>query len=374
MKIYRFSIFKSDQFGHGGEKRTAQISEILSKHGYTFEYVPLKTEKIHFLKFLKVAIYSFSLIIRSLFSLRIIPSIKFLKLFKKLTLKTYQINRINSGTLLLWEATRSEYAILVPLFKRKKLKIIALPHNLESLVPGQRSNLSNKKSPYWQFEEIRLLKACDSVLTISREENLLLNQCGVESNYLPYYPSEKVREFYLRIRGNRTGKALKIKNKQLLMLGSLNNPPTKYGMIDRITFFRNNPGICKLIVAGYYTQELKEIIPETGDITLLGEITIMELSKILSVIDAVLIHQPASSGSLTRIVELSIAGIPVICNPVSARNYYHLNNITIYHSDKELKKILTSYELNDSQDINVNNSPEILIDCISKFESELHGL
>ena len=93
----------------------------------------------------------------------------------------------------------------MPLLAKKYGKtIIAMPHNLESLVPEQISTISLKKTPLWFNEEIKYLSFCDLVFCISKEDTCLLNLFGISAFYLPYYPTKKAEGVLLKVREKRT--------------------------------------------------------------------------------------------------------------------------------------------------------------------------
>ena len=345
-RIYRFTIFDSNSFGHGGEKRTAQITEILLEKGLVSEKIPtgmdppefsfsnLKKQIIvlkYFLRVLKIIGWK-------VHSRKFYKTIRLVSQFQGV----FNLPKNKISTVILWEATRMEYSFIVPMFKSLGLKILAIPHNIESFVPSLRSGVTNKMPPDWFMEEVKLLKECDMVFAISREDTLLLKQMVVNVEYLPYYPTKVSFEYLLKIRAIREKRKDKdIKRKKVLMLGSAINPPTKEGMIDRINFFREHIEICcDLFVAGYGTDQLEYYLNKDKNIKLCGELTENQLSDILIGTDMLLIHQPATSGALTRIIESLIAGIPIIANFVSARNYYGIDGLYIYNDDKQLIKYL----------------------------------
>jgi hypothetical protein len=218
-----------------------------------------------------------------------------------------------------------------------------MPHNLESLVPGFRSELTMKKSPYWILEEIIFLKEFDKVFAISKEETLLLQQCGVKAEYLPYFPVDKVFKYLQEIRGKRFKKVINVDTKRkLLMLGSALNPPTLIGMKDRILFFKEHK-LCNwdILIAGFGTSELEKYLIENEEIQLLGEVSDQVLSTLLCEVDLVLIHQPPTAGCLTRIVELLISGIPVLVNFSAARDYFGAKGVYIYYNDEQMLEYLS---------------------------------
>ena len=340
----RQAIFDSDFFGHGGEKRTAQISNLLTANNIEYILVPgLVKQKIS-LAFLKNLVLSVLINIKIGLRLRSISSI--LNMVKRIYHSALIINSIEKisrfdTSIFLWEGTKPENYIYPIYFKRLKYKVIGLPHNLESLVPSQFSKITNKKSPSWLWEEMAMLKVCDVVFTISREENLLLKQFGIDAQYLPYFPAGDVYHRLLDIRTHRTRKKEIKAIKKLLMLGSIINIPTRLGMIDRIDWFVNSkPDNYKLGIAGYSTEELKSIIIDSENIVLYGSLSNDQLYDMLSEVDAVLIHQVASSGALTKIPEMLIAGIPILINCESARSYYNIDGLNIYENDAELNEYL----------------------------------
>lgn len=347
-KILRFSIFTPNPFGHGGEKRAAQISDILSGHGLEFTLLPGLNKKDFSFGLLKDLIFSMIYHIQLIIKRK--SAFTILKTTKKIYHSALIINATreytnNRNCVLLWEGTKPEYYILPVYFRKMKHRVIGLPHNLESLVPGQISTLTNKKAPSWLQDEIQMLQSCDIVFTISREENLLLKQFGIDARYLPYFPGVKVYDYFFRIRTDRCVKKEACQDIKILMLGSLFNTPTRLGMLSRIDWFRNaDINNCKLLIAGYSTGELEQNVPNSDNITILGTLSDDQLFSLLAGIDAVLIHQVATSGALTRIPEMLIAGIPVILNSESARSFYNVNGVHIYENDDELTSLIIKNE------------------------------
>jgi len=346
--VNRFTIFKDNPFGNGADKRTSQISEILSEQGVQYKIIPSNFNPISFsgyyiykllstvLSFLKIAF----LLRRPPHLLTFYRTVRICSHFKGI----FSIPNTISEDIFLWESTKIDFSYIVPVLKEKGYKIIGLPHNLEALVPTQRSAITNQKSPDWLLEEIKILKECELVFAISKEETLLLKQCGINAEYLPYYPVKQVLERLINIRNIRLEKqVLKDEKKKILILGSAANPPTKLGMINRINYFKNNDHtLNEIIVAGYDTEQLKGLSDNKKNITFLGEVSNDVLFELLSEIDALLIHQPATSGALTRITEFLIAGVPVIANFDSARNFYGSEGLYVYNNDEQFTELLNT--------------------------------
>lgn len=342
-EITRFTLFKSDPFGHGGEKRTAQITELLLEVDIKWRNIPTGMEPRRFsIYYIKKCFRLITLFTKVYGITRkwIHPLIFYrtLKLVSQFT-GVLDLEDDKSSKVILWEATKMEFSYVIPLFKEKGFKIVAVPHNIESFVPGLKSGLTNRTSPNWLMEEVAILKKCDKVFVISKEESLLLRQFGVNAQYFPYFPPVETFEYLIKIRKNRTeNKKVNNERKKILMLGSAINAPTKEGMIDRINFFNENIYVKSydLIIAGYGTKELELPGNYQHNIRLLGELTNHQLADVLTATDILLIHQPATAGALTRIIEMLIAGIPILSNFESGRNYYGTDGLYIYYNDTQL--------------------------------------
>ncbi|NDP22034.1 MAG: glycosyltransferase [Paludibacter sp.] len=339
------SIYPANPWGHGGEKRTAQLAEILAENNIE---VILFSDAVHY-KFLVLNLFEALKVLYLVYGFRHWKSLKvFLKFWKHLAIRIPQLHAFfsNDSDIFIWESTRDNFYYL-PYFAKKYGKtILAFPHNLESLVPGQKSMISGKISPAEFKREINVLKQCDKVYAISREETHLFRLFGINADYLPYYPTLELESHLSSIRErrkNRKGNSLK----RILLLGSAVNPPTRSGMENRILFFKNNffENI-ELIVGGYNTESLKFCIDDRDiNVHFMGELSTEELEKELLKTDALLIHQPPTTGALTRIIEFIIAGIPVIVNEDSARSYFDLHGVYVYESDNKLKLMLSNWNL-----------------------------
>jgi hypothetical protein len=75
-----------------------------------------------------------------------------------------------------------------------------------------------------------------------------------------------------------------------------------------------------------------------------GSVSSDELNKILTTTKAVLIHQLAGVGALTRIPEMLIAGVPVIANGNACRSSFEYDGIYHYEDQTELKEMLSKSE------------------------------
>ena len=161
------------------------------------------------------------------------------------------------------------------------------------------------------------------------EEQYLLKLFGLHAGFLPYHPPSEVRDYLLGIRQKREVSGSR---NQIFLMGTAGNKPTFDGMLDRIRFFHTeikDPD-AELHVAGYLTESLAEHMPADKRIKLLGSLSNEDLSKKLSECRCCWIHQNISTGSLTKIPELMMAGVPVLINTDAARNFPNLEGIRVY--------------------------------------------
>jgi len=327
------SAFPPDDQGHGGQRRSWQVRQLYLRLG---DLVSIDEERTIFypaplrywtgLRFL----LSSGLPLRSLRHISLTGH-KVLNLVR-LIRQHPDIRRF------VWEPSSDYEDFHIPLVcKRHDVRVVALPHNLESLVPGRESALSGRLAPDWFLEEVELLRECDSVVTISTEEQWLLGVHCVDAFYLPYMPSQAVVEELLGIRKSRSKRPT---NGPLLMLGTASNPPTVQGMRRVLDNFLDASPPVPLIVAGYGTEALaEEFSGLQKTVSFRGSVEPAELQEMLCTCRAVLIFQEASSGALTRLQEMCLAGIPVIGNQASLRSYRNISGLHAVSDLEELSEI-----------------------------------
>lgn len=349
MAIKYHSRFPADPFGDGGHKRSAQVRELIDSLGVDIAKMdfslptPSLLTKIKAIPRLSPRNFKGCHDIKS-FKDKLHAIVSDFELMRKIS------SQISPNDLIIWESVISEYGFLPHLAKKTHIPIIALPHNLESLVPSQRSRQTGVESPIWFNEELEYLSSCNHIFTISREEQWLLGLYGIEAHYLPYYPVKEVCSFFEEIRRKRQGNEGKNK---LLLLGTAGNPPTFLGMRNRIELLSKceDRHIREIHIAGYGTERLSAFLPPKSNIVLHGSVSNSKLESLLVDAKMVIIHQPASSGALTKIPELLIAGIPIAANPFAAKNYFNTDGLYVYNSDDELIDLI-------SLDLGIPDVPE----------------
>lgn len=332
-KVICNTKFRLDPFADGGSKRSVQIREILQINGIEYEDDQFTLPKgLTTTKLIHLAFRSFAFICRYYPKKRIHSFPHFIKLIKYYALRLPIVydKYVNKDIVFLWENTNDRD--LVYLLKATGHRAIGLPHNIESLVHSQTTDGLK--------EELDCLKECDAVFTISKEETWLLRLFGLNAHYLPYYPPKDVEVFLKGIKEKRENKHIK-DNKQFAILGSATNIPTRLGMQKIINHIASCNVCFDLIIAGYGTENL--IVPNSPRLSLKGTLANDELENLLVSVDGIIIYQPPTTGALTRIAEMQVAGIPVFANFDACRDYHNIDGVYRYESFEDLFLCLSRF-------------------------------
>lgn len=350
--------FKLDPFSDGGSKRSVQIREVLERN--SIPYVNdafILPKNVSIVQLAKWALRAIEFIRRhypkkAVKSLtRYIWLVKYYALRIPIVLDKYKDQDVD----FLWENTNDRDMLY--LLKATGHRVIGMPHNIESLVSGKSvTNLG---------AEVANLRHCDAIFTISKEETWLLRLLGVNAHYLPYYPPHAAESFFLSIRRVREQRVPK-SSKVFTLLGSATNTPTRTGMQALVDFATTQDLPFKLIVAGYGTESLNPVT--NSQIVFRGTLSNYELEKLLIDIDGIVIYQPPTTGALTRIPEMLLAGIPVYANFNAARNYFGITGIEQYNTFEELFEMLKTQDKALSVEFPKDDSAESVF---SSFVSHL---
>lgn len=326
------SIYKPNPFGHGGEKRSAQLQEYFAGKGDDVSSLGLD---------LKVA-PKFSYIIKAFYWVLKIFGVRawkkpyvFLRYVKHVAIWLPQLEKYFSQadvTTFYWESTRDTYYILPYIARKYNKKIVAFPHNLEALVPNQQSSLFRYDRELAFKRELEVLGICDEVYCIASEESWLLRLWGINASFLPYLPPCEMQKQLKTIKKKRD----EVAQEYYLILGSAINPPTLQGMRELLDNLKGTT--IPVVVAGYQTEQLQSYATTTLQIK--GTVSQEELQELMLSTKALLINQPPTTGALTRIEEFLQAGIQVMVNEASIRSYWNRDGVTLYHSIRDLVELL----------------------------------
>jgi hypothetical protein len=127
-------------------------------------------------------------------------------------------------------------------------------------------------------------------------------------------------------------------------LGTIDNPPTWHGITKLIKMLSSilpaNTSF-RASIAGFGTERLVgNVNPNYFHVH--GSISNQELTELLVDCHSVLVYQEYGSGSLTKIQELLLSGVPILSNITAARGYEGCQGIHFYHSTSDLLALLGS--------------------------------
>jgi len=234
---------------------------------------------------------------------------------------------------LVWEDTMNVHTLRAA--KDAGLRVVAVPQNLESLVPGKGQDRIGQSLPWWLEHEIEALGSADRVFAISREEQWLLRLRGIDAAYLPFFPDLVQRERWLKLRSLRAAPF-----DRYVVLGTAFNPPTKAGMHELLSWMNSMERSNRLPVhvVGYGTEALRDL--QCEGITIHGGLDDADLEAHLARARAVVLYQRAAVGALIRVSEMLLAGIPVIASGIAARSTAQYRGVTVFESFAELASLL----------------------------------
>lgn len=160
--------------------------------------------------------------------------------------------------------------------------------------------------------EFGVFAQCAERLFISKVEAGLISGLGLPSYYYPYLPVGVIRERLKRIRQERSKGH--IEPSLFLMLGTAGHDTTR----ESFAWFIQNaqayglPSGVKVVVGGLQTDELLPPGSSVPGLELKGWLEQDDLDQLLVRAKAVLAPQRFGFGALTRLPELSCAGIPFV--------------------------------------------------------------
>ena len=204
---------------------------------------------------------------------------------------------------------------LIKINRMNQIRSICAPQNLDSLDIVRLNAHGPIIDPVFTSDfsnEMRALSKFDDRLMISSVESGFVGGLGMSNRHYPYLPVGEVRSSLLDVRESRI--EFKPDRNIFLMLGTVSHPTTR----DAFTWFLEQakrhglPKAAKIIIAGLEADSLLPQNEHIPGIQIKGWLEQEELDSILAAARAVLIPQFRGFGSLTRLSELSCAGIPTI--------------------------------------------------------------
>lgn len=343
MKVLAFRIYTANPFGNGGERREAQLDELYQRLSVEPVFYGMTGGSLHFSQWVRALVLILRSQNRTIFR-QLFRHPK--RVYHYVQAWAYNVDGLRTFmaqpcSTFLYEGARDFHnPVLEEAFRHHK-RVIAILHNTESLVPGVESVVTGRKAPQDFGRELSLMRRCAAVFAISHEETWLLRLFGVNAFYLPYYPTEACQAWLLNIRQARAQRKEQDTERHCLVMGTAVNAPTALGMQRLVDYCAAHPQEHIVFeVAGYGTKEAIQVPKDCTNVVLLGALTQAQLQEQMVRCSALVIQQPPTTGALTRIVEAEIAGIPVLANTDSLRNYFHIEGLYEYQSFAHLFSLL----------------------------------
>jgi hypothetical protein len=201
---------------------------------------------------------------------------------------------------------------------RAGVPTIIATHNLESLDVARarfESRAAAQRSGVDFGNELWSLARFAGRLAISKIEAAVLNGVGIGSHYYPYVPCLEVRAELLRTAMERCRGRQDLR--QFLLMGSAFHAPTRRSMQWFVEHAARDglPGGARVVLVGSHVDALVPPGSRIPGLDVRGRVSDAELRTLLLSAGTALIPQRVGFGALTRIPELSCAGVPSLVFP-----------------------------------------------------------
>lgn len=242
---------------------------------------------------------------------------------------------LSTGDLVLFDADKRYATAMARVAARRGLRLIALPHNVEALIPYKWPIVIDVAHTAQDFaREVGWLAGAEQVWAIGCLDRDLFQLFGIDARLLPYAPPAARAAELAAIRARRAG----VPPRHILILGTAHNAPTRAGMIEQLEMARRLAIPLPVILAGYGTEALAA---DAGPgVTVVGSQDWAALQDLITAAAALWVHQAPMSGALTRIPEALAAGVPVIANGWAARGHAPMAGLVTYEDSAGLAAAL----------------------------------
>jgi len=161
-------------------------------------------------------------------------------------------------------------------------------------------------------DEFQVLARCEARLFISRLETGLVCGLGAPSWYYPYRPVGEIRRAMATIRAKRAQG--NIVPGLFLMMGTAHHMSTRHAFqwLFQEVVIRGLPEGVRIVACGSGTESLLPVGVTVPGLDLRGWVEQTVLDELLCRAQGVLVPHMVGFGALTKLPELSLAGVPVI--------------------------------------------------------------
>jgi len=205
------------------------------------------------------------------------------------------------------------FSALLPINARHEIPTVACIQNLAAF------DMSDHLGGRWAMRakaldlanELEVLARCDGRLYISRVEAGFMGSLGLSGSFYPYLPVGEVKRRLERVREARARGS--IDRGLFLLLGTVGPVIRRASFVRFLENARRGlPRGVRLVVAGLYTETLVPPGESHPNVEVRGWLEEDELHALLARVAAVVVPHHQGFGALTRVPELSCAGVPVL--------------------------------------------------------------
>jgi len=323
MKYLHLSVFDGHASRHGGTRRSEQLREVFEglddAEGRTVNpYLAIKPA-------LRFAVrHPLTLLGTLAFSARLYAT-RGLSFLGSLQYAVCSVNLIKTLERHDFDLVFHETApgISIPFMRylaSRGIPYVAMPHNIEYLVPGQVMRAFRGNHRIYQTETEGYRQALH-VLGICEFDTAILRCGGANASTLEYRPTQADRQRFARIRAAREGRT---SFGGMLLLGTVANTPTFNGVKALLDTLHTTHPELRVTVAGYGTEAFRSYQSKT--VNVLGSVTEEQIEALLIGATVLLINQPQTTGFLTKIIEMNLSGVP----QAIISDYFQANGLNRY--------------------------------------------
>jgi hypothetical protein len=203
---------------------------------------------------------------------------------------------------------------LLPINARHGIPTVACIQNLEAfdMSCDLRGRWAMRAKAIDLANEVEVLARCDHCLYISRVEAGFMGGLGIPGSFYPYVPVGEIKEQFEKVREARSRGAAE--RGLFLLLGTVGpviRRASSAWFLDNIRD-RGLPSGARVVVAGLHTETLLPAGETLPGVEVRGWLEEDALQALLARVTAVVVPLNQGFGALTRMPELSCAGVPVI--------------------------------------------------------------
>jgi len=344
MKYLHLSVFDGHPKRHGGTRRSEQLRELLEGldgvEGVTVNpYLAVKPALCVALRHPVILLRALAFSAR-LYATRGLSFLGFLQ-YAVCSVNLVKTMKCHDFDLLLHETAPGISIPFMRYLSTCGIDYVAIPHNIEYLVPDQVLKAFSANHRVYQTE-IEGYRAARQVLAICDFDTAILRCSGADAYSLAYRPTRTDRDRFMRIHAAR---AARVNFDGFLLLGTVENAPTFNGVKALLDSLLATQPELRLTVAGYGTENFASY--QSDKISVLGSVTESEVEALLCQTVALLINQPQTTGFLTKVVEMNLCGVPQLI----ISDYFQASGLERYGVIKTKLELLHDEKIPKSFDL-----------------------